>query len=62
MIEKGPCSPHESGRGMPLLEQFKPDIMTFPQGINRLSLLDIQATYSYIRPTLKVSCDQLNMS
>ena len=47
---------------MPLLEQFKPDIMSFPQGINRLSLLDIQATYSYIRPTLKVSCDQLNMS
>jgi hypothetical protein len=62
MIEKDPCSPHESGRAMPLLEQFKPDIMTFPQGINCPSLLDTQATYSYIRPTPKASRDQLNMS
>ena len=45
---------------MPLLEQFKPDIMTFPQEINRPSLLDTQATYSYILPTLKASRDQLN--
>jgi hypothetical protein len=46
---------------MPLLEHFKPEIMTFPQGINRPSLLDTQATYSYIRPILKASRDQLNM-